>query len=114
MHEMSIAQHIVELVENILSEHPGQTCRSVHLKIGELTAVVPESLTFAYQALTEDTPLASSSLTIESLPILAKCRDCNKVFSVQDFEFLCPHCSSHAIDIKQGEELHIEKLELVS
>ncbi|MBN2104937.1 hydrogenase maturation nickel metallochaperone HypA [bacterium] len=101
-------------VEKILREHPGETCKSVHVKIGELTAVVPESLTFAYQALTEDTPLASSSLCIESLPILAKCRSCDTVFGIRDFEFLCPNCSSHEIDIQQGEELHIEKLELVS
>ena len=114
MHEMTIAQNIVSIVEDMIGTHPGKTCKSVHVKIGELTAVVPDSLTFAYQALTADTDLASSSLIIESLPILGKCRQCASVFGVSDFEFSCPHCSSQNIEIQQGKELHVEKLELVS
>jgi hydrogenase nickel incorporation protein HypA/HybF len=112
MHEMAIAQQIIGIAEEILGAHSGKTCKKIYVKIGELTAVIPESLTFAFQALTADTELASASLYIDILPVLGKCRICSKSFNLRDFEWTCPKCQSHEIEIVQGRELHIEKLEL--
>ena len=109
---MAIAQQIVGIVEETLKTYPDAKCKTVHIRIGELTAVIPESLTFAYQAITTDTPLSESKLEIESLPIRAQCKSCSKQFGVEEFEFLCPHCRSQDIEILQGRELHVEKLEL--
>jgi len=60
MHEMSIAQNILEIVESALSENPGSRLKKVVVKAGELVAVVPESLQFCYQAITAGTPLEGS------------------------------------------------------
>ena len=113
MHEMTIAQNIVGIVQQTLKEHPDKSCKTVYVKIGELNAVITESLSFAYKALTANTDLASSDLVIEHLPILGKCRQCASVFGIDSFEFSCPQCRSHDIEIEQGKELHVEKLELV-
>jgi hydrogenase nickel incorporation protein HypA/HybF len=112
MHEMAIAQQIVGIVEETLKSHPNAKCKTVHIRVGELTAIIPESLTFAYQAITTDTSLCESVLHIESVPVLAKCRSCSQQFGIKDFEFSCPFCRSQDIEIQQGKELHIEKLEL--
>jgi len=112
MHETAIARQIVGIVEETLRSHPNAKCKTVHVRIGELTAVIPESLTFAYEAITADTLLSDSRLAIESLPVRAECKSCLKQFGVEDFEFRCPHCQSQEIEIRQGKELHIEKLEL--
>ncbi|NQT24618.1 hydrogenase maturation nickel metallochaperone HypA [candidate division KSB1 bacterium] len=112
MHEMAIAQQIVGIVEDTLRSHPNAKCKTVHVRIGELTAVIPESLTFAYQAITTDTPLSESILKIKSMPILAECKSCLQKFGIKDFDFLCPFCQSQDLEVRQGKELHVEKLEL--
>lgn len=109
---MAIAQQIVGIVEDTLKSHPNVICRKVHLRIGELTAVVPDSLQFAYKAITADTPLSTSELTITSLPVLAECRSCSRETGIREFDFSCPHCGSRDLKISQGKELHVENLEI--
>ena len=112
MHEMAIAQQIVGIVEETISSQAGRRCKTVHLRIGELTAIVPDSLIFAYEAITDGTPLASSRLDIQSIPVRARCRSCQGEFGIQDFEFSCSKCGSASIEILEGRELTVEKLEM--
>lgn len=112
MHETAIARQIVVIVEETLKSYPNARCKTVHVQIGELTAVIPESLIFAYQAATADTPLSESKLNIITIPILAECKTCSQQFGIRDFDFHCPFCRSQDIEIRQGRELHVEKLEL--
>lgn len=43
MHEMAMAQEIINIVNTILSDHPGKTVTKVCVQIGEMAAVVPDS-----------------------------------------------------------------------
>ncbi len=58
MHEMSLAQNILEIVQDTMSREklngPGKL-REVAVQVGELVAVVPESLEFCFNVLTENT-----------------------------------------------------------
>ena len=49
MHEMSIAQSLVSILQEEMAKHGAATLRSVRLSIGEMSAIVPESLHMAYQ-----------------------------------------------------------------
>ena len=57
MHEMSIAQSLIEIIEEEMKKHDAKYLRSVRLNIGQLSAVVPESLSFCFEVITSDTPL---------------------------------------------------------
>ncbi|MFQ5632776.1 MAG: hydrogenase maturation nickel metallochaperone HypA, partial [bacterium] len=92
MHEMSIAQSIVEIVEETLQGEVNPKVSKVFVKIGELVAVVPESLDFCYTVITEGTPLANSKLIIEEVPVTVRCNGCGKESRVEGFVFRCPHC----------------------
>jgi hydrogenase nickel incorporation protein HypA/HybF len=80
MHEMSIAQSVLEIVNDTLQQNPGSKLKKVVVKVGELVAVVPDSLQFCYQALTADTPMEGSELVIEVIPVAASCQDCGREF----------------------------------
>jgi len=112
MHEMSIAQSLLEIVEDTLKENPHSKLKKVVVKVGELVAVVPDSLQFCYQALTADTPLEGSELVIELIPVAASCQDCRKEFKVDSFFFICPHCESTNVKILSGQELRVSELEV--
>jgi len=112
MHEVGIANEIINIINGIMSEHPGKTVGKVKVIIGEMTAVVPDSLTFAYTALTENTELQQSQLDIEIIPVCAKCNICSKSFDIKEFEFKCPFCLSQDITVNNGNELYIKELEV--
>ena len=112
MHEMTIARQIVGIVEETLSTHPNTICTTVHIKIGEMRAIIPESLNFAYQAIIQGTRLSQSKLVITSVPVMARCHSCQKQMHIRDFEFLCSACHSQDLEIMEGRELHVEKLEV--
>lgn len=112
MHEMSIAQNILEIVETALRENPGSRLKKVLVKTGELVAVVPDSLQFCYQAITAGTPLEGSELVIEVIPTRALCDSCGKEFKVESFFFVCPHCESARVKVLSGQELQVSELEV--
>ena len=111
MHELSIAQSILDIITEEMQKHHVERIVSVRLKIGELSAVVPESLTFCWSIVTKDTPAEGSRLDIVSLPIEAKCLSCGNVFLVQNYVYVCPSCESGELTILSGKELQIQDFE---
>jgi len=112
MHETGIATEIINIINETMRNRPAVVVRQVRVMIGELTAVLPESLVFAYHALTENTALQNSRLVITIIPVQAYCRTCNKPFTVQEFTFACPFCGQSDIDVTSGNELYIKEIEV--
>ena len=112
MHELSIAQSIVDTVLRALEPQPDAKVCAVRVKIGQLTDIVPDALSFGFSVITPDTRLADASLVIESVPIHARCRACSQTFAVENFRFVCPHCQSRTVDMTQGDELLVASVEI--
>lgn len=112
MHEMSIAQSIVEIVEETLQNEENPKVSRVFVNIGELVAVVPESLDFCYTVITEGTPLANSKLIIEEIPVMVLCKGCGKEFRVEGFVFRCPYCQGSELKTLTGRELTVSEIEV--
>ena len=113
MHEMGIALQIIEIATASLPADLGaaQVTR-VNLKIGKLAAVVPESLRFCFDVAVKDTPLAGANLTIEEIPVVARCKDCNAQWTIDEPVFICKTCESGTLEILSGRELDIESIEV--
>jgi len=111
MHELSIAQNILDIITEEMQKHHVERVVSVRLKIGEMSAVVPESLTFCWSIVTKDTPAEGSRLDIVSLPIEAGCLSCGNVFAVENYVYVCPNCGSGDLTILSGKELQIQDFE---
>ena len=112
MHEMSIAQSILNIVDEYMTRENGQKLKEVAVEIGELVAVVPDSLTFCYEVLVEDTDYRDSALNIQIIPLKGTCTACSRSFKIKNYEFLCPHCQSTSLEIQGGQELRITHLEV--
>ncbi|HTP13579.1 MAG TPA: hydrogenase maturation nickel metallochaperone HypA, partial [Bacteroidota bacterium] len=68
MHELSIAQNIVDMVHQYAPTGNGETVKSVRLRVGEYSGVVADSLEFCFSAIVADTPLRGTTLEIERVP----------------------------------------------
>jgi len=111
MHEMSLAQNILDIVDEYMQNDKGKLIE-VAVEVGELVAVVPDSLTFCYEALVENTPYQGSKIIIKILPLSATCSNCSTSFSIEDFKFKCPQCTNTDVVIESGQELRISHLEV--
>jgi hydrogenase nickel incorporation protein HypA/HybF len=110
MHELSIAQNIIEIVRAQVKENDLADIRTVKLRVGAMSGVVAHSLTFSFDALIADTPLCNARLEIESIPFVIKCRDCFEQSEVEYGIALCPSCGSGNTTILSGNELDIAEI----
>lgn len=113
MHEMGIAMQVKEIaIASIPEDMENVQVETVNLKVGKLAAVVPDSLTFCFDIIKKDSPLADAELKIEEIPVRARCRNCALDWTISEPVFLCPDCGGGELDIVSGRELEITSLEL--
>lgn len=112
MHEMSIAQNILEIVDEYMAREPAAKLLEVVVEIGEMVAVVPDSLYFCYDVLVENSKYRDSKLIINILPLQGSCRSCGHVFKIENYNFNCPSCHSPDLHVQGGQELRITHLEV--
>jgi hydrogenase nickel incorporation protein HypA/HybF len=112
MHELSVAQNIIEIVQEHLQEDQKDAVKKVKVKVGKLTNIFIDSLIFGFEVLTKETNLAGSELEIEVVPIKIKCEACGENSALDDFLFACPVCQSTSIKIISGYELMVNEIEL--
>lgn len=114
MHELSVAQHLVELVEHELRDAGPVNVTNVLLRVGPLSGVEPAALRFAYGAATVGTMLAGSTLTIDEVSLAVFCEACGaerEVASVQRLR--CPVCDAPTPTVVRGRELEIVNVEVI-
>ncbi|SDF29174.1 hydrogenase maturation nickel metallochaperone HypA [Sporolituus thermophilus] len=112
MHEMAIAQGILDIVLATAASHEVTVVRRIKLRVGEMTEVEPDALRFCFAALAADTPAAPAELDIEVVPLAGRCQDCRHEFAVERYRFFCPACGSAGVEIISGRELQVEHLEV--
>lgn len=108
MHELSIAQSIVEVVEQRARECQAARVTCVRLQVGEASGVFADPLAFSFEMLAGLSPLLEGArLVIDMVPHRARCRRCEQGFVVKDFIPRCPLCEEWSFDILSGTELQI-------
>jgi len=112
MHELSIAQSIIEIVEEKTKSNMNKKVKLVHLKVGRLSNILLDSLNFGFETLIQDTNLNDAKLVIEEVPVVIACNDCGINSEVKGLSFFCPECKSNKIKMISGDELFVTKIEL--
>ena len=113
MHELAIAQSIVDVVEAKVVECKAARVKSVRLRIGEGSGIVAHSLTFSFEMLTSfDPTLAGAQLLIDVAPHRARCRHCDREFTIVNFIAQCPVCAEWSNEVISGTELQILEMEI--
>jgi hydrogenase nickel incorporation protein HypA/HybF len=112
MHEMSIAQSLVEIVREEMTRHNARTLRVVRLHVGEMSAIVPDSLSFCFEVITAGTEMEGARLNIEVIPVEGVCRACGERFKIENYVFLCPSCGGTGVETVSGQELSIVEIEV--
>ena len=112
MHELSLAQNIVEIIQKFVPKEEWNRIRAVRTIVGEHSGVISDSLQFSYQAITSATILDQSHLEIETVPFMIHCSACDKDSSTEMGNRQCASCGSFNTNILAGIELTVREIEI--
>ncbi len=112
MHELSIALSMIEQIEFEAERHGDAVVEAVYVRIGVLSGVDTQALSFAYEIARAGTSVAGSRLEIETVPLSVYCPQCKSTHSPDPQQITCPHCLTPPQEILAGRELEIRALEL--
>ena len=112
MHELSLCGSIA----NIVGKHAaGRPVSVIHIQVGQLRQVVPDTLVYCWELVSDGTPLAGSRIDVASVPARIRCRACGHVAEVGDLPvFACRACGSIDAEVISGEEFLITSLDLAA
>jgi hydrogenase nickel incorporation protein HypA/HybF len=113
MHELSIAQNIIEIVSEQCIRSGHSLIESVNIRIGRASGIMPDALLFAFDAIKADTMARDATLLIEEVLVTGLCGDCGSTFVVEEEYILnCPVCRGNSFRITTGREMDIIDMEV--
>ena len=109
MHELSLCQSIGTIVRNAAGDRKVEV---VHLQVGQLRQVVPDTLVYCWGVVNDGTVCEGSALDIEHVPGELTCADCGERTRLVELRILCAACGSTNVTVTAGEELLVTSIEL--
>jgi hydrogenase nickel incorporation protein HypA/HybF len=111
MHELSICGSVADIVTRRAG---GRPVEAIHLQVGQLRQVVPDTLAYCWAMVTTSTDLDGSRLEIEYVRARISCRTCGQVAELDDYPILlCAACEGADVEVLAGEEFLVTSLDLV-
>jgi len=111
MHELALAQAMIELVAATARKHGVQRVTAVRVEIGELAHVEPEALQFCFQSVVRGTVAERARLEIERTPGTAWCMPCGDTVPLARHGDPCPACGSYQLTPVRGDELRVRDIQ---
>lgn len=113
MHEMALAEGILQLVEDTARANAAARVRSVLLEIGALSHVEESALRFCLDAVTRGTLADGARIDVLATPGRAWCLPCGASVALARLGDACPTCGSYQLQVTQGEEMKVKEIEVV-
>lgn len=112
MHELAVAQALVEQVEGVIRQHRAQRARLVRVRIGPLSGVVAELLASAFPLAAAGSRMEHAVLDLVAVPIEVRCEACGARSEAAMNRLVCGACGDWRTRIVSGDELLLESVEL--
>jgi len=112
MHEMSLAESIVQIAEETARAHGGSRVSLVLLEVGRLAGVEIDALRFCFDAASRSGPVEGAALVIEQPEGTAWCLPCGGTVPLGSLADPCPDCGSHQLQVTGGTQLRVREVEI--
>jgi hydrogenase nickel incorporation protein HypA/HybF len=112
MHELGITENIISIVTEHAEEKGANKVTKIHLKIGEMTQIVDDCISFYFEQLSEGTIAEGAELIFDKIPIRVRCSKCGMEKEASDYDFICPSCKTVCIEFINGRELAVDNIEI--
>ena len=112
MHELSLAEGIIQLLEDQAKTQQFKRVKQVWLSIGELAGVEPEALTFCLDLVSKDTLADGALFHLVREPGRGWCLACSQTVNLNARFDACPHCGQYQVQVNGGDDMRVSELEV--
>ena len=112
MHEMSLAEGILQIVEDTARANAAAQVRSVLLELGALSHVEEQALRFCFDAVTRGTVADGARLDVHSTAGRAWCMPCGESVGLNRLGDACPLCGGYQLQVTHGEDMKVKEIEV--
>ena len=112
MHEMSLAEGVLQIVEDAAREQGFTSVKTVVLEIGRLSSVEPDAMRFCFDAVARGTLAEGAALEVIDLPGEGLCLSCGKTVALAAVYDPCPACGEYPVQPTAGTEMRVKELEV--
>jgi len=111
MHETGLAADVYRIAREAADARGGGPLESVTLVVGELAAVEPDLIVFAWEAVVAGSPDAGARLAIEWRNAKQTCGTCGDIpeRAAGSWLRLCPRCDGPLV-VSGGDELDVRRV----
>ncbi len=110
VHELSLCRAIAGVVQ---PHAAGRRVDVVHVRVGALRQVVPESLEFCWSMVRDHVDMPTAELKLELVPAEVQCTACGRRSEIASrWSVSCPHCHSGDVTVVCGDEFLVTSLDL--
>ncbi|MCX7143246.1 MAG: hydrogenase maturation nickel metallochaperone HypA [Proteobacteria bacterium] len=113
MHEMSLAEGVLQLIEDAARKQDFSKVSTVWLEIGRLAAVEVESMRFCFEAVARGSIAEGAKLEIIATAGSGRCTQCSASVVLSEPFGACPQCGSYQVQVTGGTEMRVKELEVV-
>jgi hydrogenase nickel incorporation protein HypA/HybF len=110
MHEMSLAEGILQLVEDTAKRENAHVVQEVVLEIGQLAQVELEALRFCFDVVIRDSVAEGATLSIVTVPGSGWCLPCAQTVALPETLGACPVCGSHQVQVTGGADMRVKEI----
>ena len=110
MHEMSLAEAILQIVEDTAAQQACRRVTEVRLEIGALSGVEVEALSFCLDVVLRDSVADGARIELERVPGQGYCLGCGETVTVNALYDPCPTCGSYQVQATGGTEMRVKDL----
>ncbi|WP_296895643.1 hydrogenase maturation nickel metallochaperone HypA [Thiobacillus sp.] len=112
MHELAVAQALVEQVEAVIAQHGATQARMIRVRIGPLAGVVPALLASAFPLAAAGSRAEHAELDLVAAPVKVRCQTCGAETEAAMNRLLCGACGDWHTQVISGDDLLLESVEL--
>jgi hydrogenase nickel incorporation protein HypA/HybF len=112
MHERSLIESVVALVEDERRKQPFSRVRVIRLAIGALGHAEPDALRFCFEAAANGTIAEGARLVIETIPGQGWCSRCQQTVELEERFAACPSCGDAQVRMTAGGDLRVSEMEV--
>lgn len=112
MHEMSLAESVLQIIEDASCEQGFKHVKTVWLEIGQLSCVESDAMRFCFDAVTRGSLAEGARLEIIETPGTGHCDACGRTVAMTESYGLCPECGNARLQLVAGDRMRVKELEV--
>ena len=110
MHEYSITNSMVSILEDVAKKNNLKKISKVNIDLNPIANIEPDSINFYYEFMTMDNKLLKGAeLIFSTRRLKIECRSCRDVFEKEEFIPECPKCGSSNV-----KNIDIDDIKIIS